>query len=224
MANPTPARPKTDDPPAPAELTAPVVLAAYARWAPVYDALFGLQSLPGRRAAATVVNALPAGRILEAGVGTGMSLPLYRRKHRVVGIDLSPQMLERAKARLATRRLDHVEALELKDVTALDFPAASFDVVVAAYLMSVVPDPERVMAEFARVAKPGGRVILVNHFGAEGGWRARVERGFANWAIRHGWTPSLPEASVMGRRDLRVVTRRPVAPLGLFTLLAFERI
>src|SRR4051812_3747678 len=112
-------------PPSPRSATveagdAPIIMAAYARWAPVYDAVFGLQTLPGRRAAAAAANELPSGRILDAGVGTGMSLPYYKSDHRVTGIDLSPEMLARAKTRAAATRLQHIEALRLMDVTALE--------------------------------------------------------------------------------------------------------
>lgn len=223
MTNQVPVGPKAHQASLPQELSAPVVLAAYAKWAPVYDAAFGLQSLPGRRAAAKVVNALPPGRILEAGVGTGLSLPLYKPEHRVTGIDLSPEMLSRSRVRATAAKLGNIDDLRLMDVTTLEFEAASFDTVVAAYLVSVIPEPERALAEFARVTKPGGRVIIVNHFGAEAGWRASLERALAGWAVRHGWSPSLPEERVMGRRDLRLMIRKPVAPLGLFTMLVFER-
>lgn len=224
MAERAPVNTKTERATPAAVLSAPQVLAAYARWAPIYDAAFGLQSLPGRRAAARIVNALPGGRVLEAGVGTGLSLPLYSPAHRITGIDLSPEMLTRSRERTKVEQLGNVDDLRLMDATALEFESASFDAVVAAYLVSVIPEPERALAEFSRVTRPGGRVIVVNHFGAETGWRAAIERSLAGWAVRHGWSPSLPESRVLGRPELKLLVRRPVQPLGLFTMLVFERL
>ena len=122
------------------------VLDAYRRWAPVYDHTFGLIAREGRRHAVEVINARD-GRVLEVGVGTGLSLPDYEDHLEVVGIDLSPEMLEKARERVATGALDHVTGLHEMDAGDLRFPDASFDTVVAMYVMTVVPEPEQVMRE-----------------------------------------------------------------------------
>lgn len=211
-------------PHAPSPLTDADVLAAYSRWAPVYDYVFALPFLTGRRAVARLVNRLAPGRILEAGVGTGVALPRYDRRHKVFGIDLSPDMLERARARAARKRLDHVEGLEVMDASDLTFGDQSFDAVVAMYVMTVVPDPEKVMAEFVRVTKPGGRLIVIGHFASTGGFYHWVERRLARYAAKLGWNPDFPASRLTGRTDLRLVSRRKLGPLWLFTLLEFERV
>lgn len=199
------------------------VKAAYARWAPVYDWVFGAVFNSGRRAAVAFVNELPAGRILECGVGTGISLPDYRRDHRITGVDLSPDMLELARARVRDEGLDHVDALAEADAGDLAFDAAAFDAAVAMFVITVVPDPKAVMAELIRVTRPGGAVVLVSHFVAESGWRRRLEDALAPLAARLGWHSDFAIERVLGRSELRLVEKRRVGPFGFFTLLVFER-
>ena len=202
------------------------VVAAYARWAPIYDATFGRVTTAGRRRAVERINALPAGRVLEVGVGTGISLPDYDPKHRVVGIDLSADMLARARTRIEREALLHVEAVQEMDAGDTDFPDGSFDVAVAMYVMTVVPDPARVMAELARVVRPGGHVLVLNHFSrpdTDRGMVARAERAMAPHGESLGWRPIFPRETVAGAAGLRLVDDEDLPPLGLFTLLTFER-
>ena len=208
------------------EMGADKVVAAYARWAPVYDATFGRLTTAGRRRAVEAINAMPAGRVLEAGVGTGISLPLYDRGHRVVGVDLSTDMLARARTRVEREGLDHVEAIHEMDAGATDFADSSFDIAIAMYVMTVVPDPAAVMAELARVVRPGGRVLVLNHFSRPDGDRgavARVERAMAPHGEALGWRPIFPRETVTGASSLRLLEDEDLPPLGLFTLLTFER-
>ncbi len=208
----------------PSPLTDADVLAAYSRWAPIYDFVFAVPFITGRRGAARLANRLPPGRILEAGVGTGLALRRYDRRHRVVGIDLSPDMLARARARVARQKLTHVEAVEEMDASDLRFPDQSFDAVVAMYVMTVVPDPEKVMAEFERVAKPGGRIIVIAHFASTAGIYQWFERRLARYAAKLGWNPDFPVSRLTRRPDLRLLSRRKLGPLWLFTLMEFERL
>jgi phosphatidylethanolamine/phosphatidyl-N-methylethanolamine N-methyltransferase len=200
------------------------VVAAYARWAPVYDPIFGVITAAAQRAAIAVLNRLPPGRILELGVGTGITLPRYRREHRLTGVDLSPHMLERAEKRVARKGLGNVEALHEMDAGRLTMADGSFDAGVAMFVMTVVPEPQRVLSQLIRVVKPGGRVVLVNHFSAETGVRAAVEKWLNRFAGALGWNPDFPIATVLGRPQLRLIETRRLAPFGLYTLLVFERL
>lgn len=200
------------------------IVAAYARWAPIYDRVFGSFTTRGRRMAVAAVNALPPGRVLEVGVGTGISLPDYDRRHRVVGIDLSPDMLAIARKRIEDDALDHVEGVEEMDAGALTFADGSFDTAVAMFVMTVVPDPDKVLDEIARVVKPGGRVILVNHFSVEKGARGAIERWMARFSARLGWRPNFPIERVLGHPGLKLLRRENAQTFELFTLLEFERV
>ena len=199
------------------------VRSAYRRWAPVYDRTFGLVASEGRKHAVEIINAR-SGRVLEVGVGTGLSLPAYKRSLEIVGIDLSPEMLEKARERVTTEGLANVTGLHEMDASDLKFPDASFDTVVAMYVMTVVPDPEKVMRELARVCRPGGEVLLVNHFSTEEGMRGWVERRMAPFADKLGWHPVFDVERVMVCGDLELIERRGLRPLGLFTMMRFRKL
>jgi phosphatidylethanolamine/phosphatidyl-N-methylethanolamine N-methyltransferase len=200
------------------------IVAAYARWAPVYDAVFGVITNAAIDRTMRVLNALPPGRILEIGVGTGLALPRYKREHRITGVDLSPDMLARARGRVETQKLGNVEALAEMDATRLTFADQSFDAAVAMFLITVVPDPVAVLAEAVRVVKPGGRIVLANHFSAERGPRAAFERWLSRFSASLGWNPEFPIGRVLGRPGMREIERRSLQPLGIYTLLVFERV
>jgi phosphatidylethanolamine/phosphatidyl-N-methylethanolamine N-methyltransferase len=212
-----------------AELDRSTIEKAYARWAPVYDLVFGAVFERGRTAAIEAAERAcgPAGRILEVGVGTGISLPDYDRSHRLVGIDISVPMLRKAQERVVEHKLDNVEALAVMDAKHLGLPDASFDVVVAQYVITAVPDPEATLDEFVRVLKPGGEIILVNHLGAESGLRRAFEQGFAPLARRLGWSPEFPWARLtrwaQTAPGVRLIERRPMPPLGHFSLIRFAK-
>ena len=199
------------------------IVAAYARWAPVYDPIFGVITASAIRATMREVNALPPGDVLEVGVGTGIALPHYKRDHRITGFDLSPDMLARAGKRVAERNLDNVVALLEMDAANLTFADGSFDVAVAMFVMTVVPDPHRVLAEMARVVRPGGRIVVVNHFSAEAGARAAIEKWLSRYSSSLGWNPEFAKETLLGHGDLKLVAERSLQPLGLYTLLVFER-
>ena len=200
---------------------------AYARWAPVYDLVFGAVFERGRMAAIAAPEAV-GGRILEVGVGTGISLPDYRRSNRLIGVDLSEPMLRKAQERVVNEALDHVDGVAVMDARRLGFPDAFFDVVVAQYVITTVPDPERALDEIARVTRPGGEIILVNHLGAEVGLRRAFEQGFAPIARRLGWRPEFRWERLAqwaaGQPDVRLLERRPMPPLGHFSLIRFARV
>jgi phosphatidylethanolamine/phosphatidyl-N-methylethanolamine N-methyltransferase len=209
-----------------AELDKDTIAKAYARWAPVYDLVFGAVFERGRRAAIEAADRI-GGRILDVGVGTGISLPDYARSSRLAGVDLSEPMLRKAQERVEQLGLRHVECLAVMDAQQLAFPDAFFDVVVAQYVITTVPDPEATLDEFARVLKPGGEIVLVNHIGAESGLRRAFERWFAPVARRLGWRPEFPWARLdrwaKAAQGMRLVERRPMPPLGHFSLVRFSK-
>jgi phosphatidylethanolamine/phosphatidyl-N-methylethanolamine N-methyltransferase len=194
------------------------VLSAYRRWAPIYDHTFGKIAAEGRKHAVEIINSR-SGRVLEVGVGTGLSLPMYGKHLEIVGIDLSPEMLEKARGRVASEALDNVAGLYEMDAGHLAFADNSFDTVVAMYVITVVPEPERVMRELSRICKPGGEVILVNHFSQEEGVRGWVERRMAPFADHLGWRPVFDLDRVLVCDELQILERRALRPMGLFTML-----
>ena len=211
----------------PGELDNQSVAKAYAGWAPVYDLVFGAVFASGRRASIAAAEHV-GGRILDVGVGTGISLADYSPKNRIVGVDYSAPMLRKAHERVVRRRLAHIEALAVMDAQRLGFRDAYFDAVVAQYVITTVPNPEAVLDEFARVTRPGGEIILVNHLGAEAGLQRDFENWFAPLAGRLGWRPEFPWARLAGwaerHRGVRLIERRTMPPLRLFSLIRFGRI
>jgi phosphatidylethanolamine/phosphatidyl-N-methylethanolamine N-methyltransferase len=165
------------------------VKAAYRRYARVYDALFGPVLQPGRKAVMQALECRPGERVLEVGVGTGLSLPLYPPDVRVTGIDLSREMLEKARVRVGRRRLSNVEGLLEMDAEAMDFPDASFDKVVAMYVVSVVPQPAKLFKELHRVCKPHGDIFIVNHVRSSNPVVGAVEKSLARFSDQLGFHP-----------------------------------
>jgi phosphatidylethanolamine/phosphatidyl-N-methylethanolamine N-methyltransferase len=203
------------------------VAGAYDRWAPVYDIVFGPVFTKGRRAAVVAAERI-GGRILEVGVGTGLSLSSYSQGSQVTGIDISEPMLDKARERVKKQGLDHVRSIEVMDAEKLNYPTASFDVVVAQYVITAVPNPERALNEFIRVTRPGGEIIITTRIGAEKGMRGAIEKmlmpitsrlGFRTefaWARYENWAESSPH--------VQLVERRALPPFGHFWLLRYARL
>lgn len=199
-------------------LDADAVRAAYRRWAGVYDVVFGMISAPARRRTINLVNQLPGDRVLEVGVGTGLALPSYLASKRITGIDLSAEMLERARERVVEQGLNNVDALLELDAEQTGFPDASFDIAVAMFVASVVPHPKELLTEMRRVVRPGGHILFVNHFAAERGPRWWVERAMAPASHALGWHPDFSLGALFSASDLAAVNLVSVPPFGLFTL------
>jgi phosphatidylethanolamine/phosphatidyl-N-methylethanolamine N-methyltransferase len=195
---------------------------SYARWAPVYDRTFGALTHGARRHAVEHINTRQ-GQLLEVGVGTGLSLEHYHPGLRVTGIDFSADMLEKARDRVAARRLDHVVELRQMDARALDFPDNSFDTVAAMHVLSVVPEPETVMAEIARVLKPGGQVVITNHFKRQNGILGLMSEALAPMANVIGWHADFEMDTVLRDPRLTLESRRIVPPLGLMTFMILTK-
>ncbi|GHF03721.1 SAM-dependent methyltransferase [Aliiroseovarius zhejiangensis] len=198
------------------------VQSSYARWAPIYDKTFGAVTHQGRRAAVEYINAR-AGSVLEVGVGTGLSLSHYNPDLKVTGIDFSDQMLAKAMAKVREQDLKHVVALKQMDARALDFPDHSFDTVAAMHVLSVVPEPEKVMSEIARVLKPGGKVVITNHFVRTEGVLAVLERLSAPFANTIGWHSDFHIETVLQEPNLSVEQRKSLPPLGMMTFLVLSK-
>jgi len=192
---------------------------AYRRYALVYDIVFGLPLVAGRRLAVAAVNARGAGRVLEVGVGTGLTLPLYRADSKVVGIDLSPEMLARARRRVDALGLAQVEALLEMDGQRMQFPDGSFDTVLALHVLSVAPEPARLMQEMQRVCAPGGEILILSHFRSERApWRW-LERATAPLAAQLGFRPDLEERHLGSLAGLALIEKRQVKRAAGATLL-----
>lgn len=204
-------------------LSTSTVREAYRRWAPVYDTTFGVVAAASRRKAVELINSR-RGSVLEVGVGTGLSLPNYAPYLKITGIDLSPEMLDKARERVAKEGLRNIEGLREMDAAHLDFADETFNTVVAMYVMTVVPDPDRVMAELERVCAQGGEVMILNHFSQDHGARGWVERKMAPFADKLGWHPIFPIDRVMVRPNLSLIERVPLWPMGLFTLVRFRKL
>jgi len=195
------------------------VRSAYRRYAGAYDVVFGPVLNPGRAAAIPLVNNRPRQRILEVGVGTGLSLKYYRKDAQVVGIDVSPEMLKIARRRVAAQGLTQVESLHEMDAENLQFPDESFDLVLALYVASVVPHPRRLVEEMRRVCRPGGELVVVNHFSASTMAMRAVERGLAPLSALLGFRTSFPLDAFLNDTGFTPYDVRPTNLLGYWTML-----
>lgn len=198
------------------------VQTSYARWAPVYDKTFGAITNRGRRRAVSFINGLK-GTVLEVGVGTGLALRHYKSALQVTGIDFSTDMLAKAQSKVENLKLDHVVALRQMDARVLDFPDNSFDTVAAMHVLSVVPEPERVMTEIARVLKPGGRVVITNHFVRKRGFLAFLERISAPFANTIGWHSDFEMETILREPSLEIETQKTIPPFGMMTFLVLQK-
>jgi phosphatidylethanolamine/phosphatidyl-N-methylethanolamine N-methyltransferase len=208
------------------DLDTQTITKAYARWAPVYDLVFGAVFERGRHAAIAEAERV-GGRLLEVGVGTGISLPYYSRDLQICGVDISEPMLRKAEERVSEFSLSNVEGLWVMDAEHLEFPDASFDAVVAQYVITTVPNPEGALDEFARVLKPGGEIILVSRVGAEAGLRRSLEHWFQPAARKLGWRTEFAFERyaqwVARTAGVALVERRAMPPFGHFSLIRFAK-
>lgn len=203
------------------------VATAYARWAPVYDMVFGPVFARGRAEAIAVADRI-GGRILEVGVGTGISLPGYAATSRVTGVDISEPMLAKARRRVSRLGLDNVEAIAVGDAERLDFPDNSFDVVVAQYVVTAVPNPEAALDEFVRVVRPGGEIVITTRVGAGEGVRGSIEKLLMPVTTRLGFRTEFPWERYVAWAErtpaVRLVERRALPPLGHFSLVRYAKL
>jgi len=193
-------------------------LRTYRLYSGSYDLVFGPVFHPGRKEAVRLANDTPGQRILEVGVGTGLSLPYFRADAEVTGIDVSAEMLAKARERVARQRLAQVKAILEMDAEEMSFPDNSFDTVLALYVASVVPNPARFAAEMRRVCRPGGSIVIVNHFMSDGFMR-HVETWLAPLAGKIGFHADFPLEPFIAAGKLTVREIRPSNLFGYWKLL-----
>jgi phosphatidylethanolamine/phosphatidyl-N-methylethanolamine N-methyltransferase len=181
----------------------------YEKLANVYDLVFGPALHPGRLVAIDRMGIRPGDRVLEVGVGTGINTSLYPANCQVTGIDLSSSMLEKARERVAREGLRNVRLLEM-DAASLTFADDSFDIVYAPYLVSVVPDPVKVVREMHRVAKRGGKIIVLNHFRSANPILSRLERAISPFTVHIGFKSDLDLPGFLAQADLQPVSIQKV--------------
>ena len=193
------------------------VVTAYRRLSGTYDRFFGPVFEQGRQLAIEKMGCQAGDRVLEVGVGTGLSLAHYGDGVEVVGIDVSPDMLEHARERLSDEQRKRITLTEM-DAQAVDYPDDSFDKVVAMYVVSVAPDPKKVVEEMKRVCKPGGELFIVNHFSQKGPM-AKLERLASPLSKLVGFRPSFPLDEFLAMADLEVIDTQNVNAFGYWTLI-----
>jgi phosphatidylethanolamine/phosphatidyl-N-methylethanolamine N-methyltransferase len=190
----------------------------YEKLSKVYDVIFGPTLHPGRVTALERMGIQPDDRILEVGVGTGINTSMYPRNCHVTGVDLSSSMLEKARERVAREGLRNVRLLEM-DAQNLTFADDSFDIVYAPYLVSVVPDPVRVALEMRRVCKPGGKIIILNHFRSANPVLSRLERAISPFTVHIGFKSDLDLPGFLAQAELKPISIEKVNVPKIWSLV-----
>lgn len=190
----------------------------YDRLASTYDQIFGPVFNPGRKRVVALMNCQPGDRILEVGVGTGLSLQYYPRDVKVTGIDVSEKMLERARQQIRQHELENAD-IQTMDAQALSFEDSSFDKVAAMYVASVVPDPKRMVEEMKRVCRPGGDIFIVNHFSREHGLIGGIERVITSITPFIGFRSWFPLDGFLADAKLNVKQIEPVNVFGYWSMI-----
>lgn len=182
-------------------LTEDSVVKIYDRWGRFYDIVFKWIFSEGRNVGVELLDLKAGERLLEVGVGTGLSLPLYRRDSSIVGIDISSKMLDKAREKVDNLGLRNVD-LQVMDAQAMTFPDDSFDCVTACYVVSAAPDPHKVVSEICRVCKPGGRIVFINHFKSQNRLLARFEELINGICRKFGWETTLDLETLIAAHKL----------------------
>lgn len=192
---------------------------AYKRWAKFYNFYFGRVFHPGRQTAVELVESKDGLKVLEVGVGTGLSLPLYPRQVKVTGIDISPHMLEKAKELVAEEKLTNVESLQVMNAEKMNFKENSFDCVVAMYVATVVPSPKDFVKEMRRVCRAGGKIIILNHFNDKSRLFGKMARLLTPVSRQIGFRPNLTLEEFLKVTKLKVNNKISVNMFDIWTVL-----
>jgi phosphatidylethanolamine/phosphatidyl-N-methylethanolamine N-methyltransferase len=177
------------------------VIKIYDRWGNIYDFFFKRVFREGRNVGARMLDLKPGETLLEVGVGTGLSLPLYPRNNKITGIDISPKMLDKAGEKVAEHRLTNIN-LKVMDAQVMKFPDNSFDCVTACYVVSAAPDPLKVVSEVCRVCKPGGRIVFINHFKSRNPLLAFFETLINGVCKKFGWETTVDLDALLEANNL----------------------
>ena len=191
----------------------------YQRYAKFYNAYFGKFLNPGRVKAIAVAQLQSGEKVLEVGVGTGLSLPHYPSNVEVCGIDLSEAMLKKAKSLAKTEHLENIKSLEIMNAEKMTFPDNSFDVVMAMHIITVVTNPDRFVQEMKRVCKPGGRIIIVNYFHDSSRPIGKVSEMMAPYAKYIGFKPDFTMGNLLEASHLKIEKRIPVNMFSIWDVL-----
>jgi phosphatidylethanolamine/phosphatidyl-N-methylethanolamine N-methyltransferase len=194
----------------------------YDKLAAVYDVFFGPILHPGRLLALQRMGIEPGDRVLEVGCGTGINAALYPHSCHVTGIDFSASMLEKARGRVRRKRLQHVQLMEM-DAAALTFADASFDIVYAPYLVNCVSDPLQVVREMRRVCKPGGKIVILNHFRSTNWFMSRFDRALTPLTVHIGFKSDLDLPGFLAQTGLQPVSIEKVSISRLWSLVICSR-
>jgi len=187
----------------------------YTSYAGVYDRVFGRVFQDSREAVVRNLKVAPGEKVLEVGVGTGLCLPLYPPNCDITAIDLSEAMIGKAAERVKDLGLSNVKLMKM-DAGAMEFADSTFDLVIAAYVVTAVPDYRKLMEEMVRVSRPGGRLILLNHFTQDSPIIAAVEKAISPICIKMGFRTDLSVDEVIDGWPLIKERDERVKPLGMW--------
>ena len=197
----------------------------YRFWAPVYDRLYAGVLAASHDKIIELASAKD-GRVLEVGVGTGLLLPKYSRKCHVTGIDISQEMIARAKDKIRAHGLDQVD-LRVGNAQSLEFPPNSFDVVILPFVLTLLPEPEAALDECLRVLKADGTIVIAGKISDGAGVVGLVERIMAPFVEAIGWSATFRSQRLTrwidGQSCVELTDWLSSSPLGLFKVIKLRK-